>query len=827
MKALWASLWILLGLGQFCTGPAAILEVPADYPGIQAAMDASSPGDTVHVAPGIWYGLYTSPVHSLTLCSDYLFTQDSTGINETILDGEYAGTILDVVCLNNWFNLCGFTIQHGQGVQPETWSSCYRAGAIHVTTPANAEIRDVVFRENRATHAVPVLYQGQFCSRTATVGDLILRNIACYNNAIDDTLYNPYRAFILINARESRLIVDGLYFDGAGGSTAYPMYAYTSRMDSVRFNNIHIVNCARTTFRYTGGTRNPNGHSFTNMKSTDARGPNRCRFSIQASHQDIPAATVVLRNIELRGLTGSGGSYFYSSNSTFDFDSLTVSNCRFYTSGWPINIWAPGLIRNLNMYGNTHGDSINLVPSSLFFGRRISIDQAWVRDNHVIVPPDPDVATTGGNHVYGAMVQALDAEYLTNMLFENNFVDDLDDYSSLDTYESYLMNNGRELAGFGANLTVRNIVVRNSRQPNHTPELYSPADIDASRPGSTISLSAVNHLVVDSIRIESADDGGLRVGADSLWVSNVELRDVDRVAIMMPRNESPTAPPSFSFRNILVDNTDAYDNLLAPDDTGSNQAVLFLDVRGDWGGTYPTVDFENVTAVNCDGMRHLFNFYEPVDLRVRNCLFYNNTYDQLIQWDEPILQTWEYNMLQEEVPGIGNQVGLDPWFDEELGAPWLSPDSPAIDAGHPDLVYNDIEDPDTPGFALWPSQGTLRNDIGYTGGPYAGTLEHLVTVRPPATGHPATQPQGFTLHPAYPNPFNPSTTLSYTLARPMQVELSVYNLLGQQVRTLVFGLQDAGEHSVPFIAGELASGVYVVELQAGGHSQTQKVLLLK
>jgi hypothetical protein len=59
------------------------------------------------------------------------------------------------------------------------------------------------------------------------------------------------------------------------------------------------------------------------------------------------------------------------------------------------------------------------------------------------------------------------------------------------------------------------------------------------------------------------------------------------------------------------------------------------------------------------------------------------------------------------------------------------------------------------------------------------------------------------------------------------VELAVYNLLGQKVRTLAFGLQDAGEHSVPFTAGELASGVYVVELKAGGHSQTQKVLLLK
>lgn len=80
---------------------------------------------------------------------------------------------------------------------------------------------------------------------------------------------------------------------------------------------------------------------------------------------------------------------------------------------------------------------------------------------------------------------------------------------------------------------------------------------------------------------------------------------------------------------------------------------------------------------------------------------------------------------------------------------------------------------------------------------------------------------------AYPNPFNPGTTIRYTLDRPLAVELSVYNLQGRQVRTLVRGPQGPGEHSVAFQAGELASGVYLVVLKAGGQSRTQKVLLLK
>lgn len=136
--------------------------VPGQYPGIQAAMDASAPGDTVHVAPGIWFGLY-SPTHGLTLCLDYLFTQDSTDINETILDGEYQGTILDLVCENEWFTLCGFTLQHGMGQQVSNSSYCHRAGALQINPLVHAEILDVVFTGNRAPRAASILFQGEVC----------------------------------------------------------------------------------------------------------------------------------------------------------------------------------------------------------------------------------------------------------------------------------------------------------------------------------------------------------------------------------------------------------------------------------------------------------------------------------------------------------------------------------------------------------------------------------------------------------------------------------------------------------------------------------------
>ena len=88
-------------------------------------------------------------------------------------------------------------------------------------------------------------------------------------------------------------------------------------------------------------------------------------------------------------------------------------------------------------------------------------------------------------------------------------------------------------------------------------------------------------------------------------------------------------------------------------------------------------------------------------------------------------------------------------------------------------------------------------------------------------------PAAFALQNAYPNPFNPTTTISFQAALPAEVNLSVYNAAGSLVATLVNGAVEAGSHSVEFDAGNLASGVYFVTLQANGFQATQKLLLLK
>jgi hypothetical protein len=88
-------------------------------------------------------------------------------------------------------------------------------------------------------------------------------------------------------------------------------------------------------------------------------------------------------------------------------------------------------------------------------------------------------------------------------------------------------------------------------------------------------------------------------------------------------------------------------------------------------------------------------------------------------------------------------------------------------------------------------------------------------------------PLEYTLEQNYPNPFNPSTTIKYSIAEDGLVNIAIFNMLGEEVATLVNTQQKAGRYEVNFDASGLSSGVYVYRIEAANYTSSKKLMLMK
>jgi len=95
-----------------------------------------------------------------------------------------------------------------------------------------------------------------------------------------------------------------------------------------------------------------------------------------------------------------------------------------------------------------------------------------------------------------------------------------------------------------------------------------------------------------------------------------------------------------------------------------------------------------------------------------------------------------------------------------------------------------------------------------------------------------TVPTSYAVSQNYPNPFNPSTTIKYQLPQTSDVQLQIFNVLGQKVRTLLNSKVEAGYHEAIWdgrndLGHQVASGIYIYKFQAGNFQKTLKLMLLK
>lgn len=188
--------------------------------------------------------------------------------------------------------------------------------------------------------------------------------------------------------------------------------------------------------------------------------------------------------------------------------------------------------------------------------------------------------------------------------------------------------------------------------------------------------------------------------------------------------------------------------------------------------------------------------------------------------------TINYCDVQGGYTGAGN-INADPLFADTNYI--LSNSSLCIDAGDSSTIYNDPEDPLNPGFAKWPSKGTIRNDMGAYGGPLRRILSNTpIGIR--QTGFQV--PSRFVLYQNYPNPFNPNTKIRFEVPsvgayRNTPLQIIVYDILGKEVEMLINEQMQPGSYEAEWNGSNYTSGVYFYKLTVCDFTEVKKMILVK
>ncbi len=336
--------------------------------------------------------------------------------------------------------------------------------------------------------------------------------------------------------------------------------------------------------------------------------------------------------------------------------------------------------------------------------------------------------------------------------------------------------------------------------------------------GGAIELFIGNEIEMSNCKIvdnESKDGAGISCGTSELSLYYCTLNGNSNG--LDPNNG---AGLSLSNSNVSVSNTIFYNNS-ANGAMGLGGAIK--STMGDLEILSSTI-VDNSASIAGNGL-----FLDNTHCIMVNSLLWDNDEESIVfsPYNEPSFLIMDYNIYEGGVSCINtndngnvewfeNNLFQDPFFDTE-SLYFLLPYSPAIDAGTAFFVYEDeiiVDIEESEYFGIAP-------DIGY--------FEYGLTE---SNENQVSTPNNLLLN-NYPNPFNPSTTISFNLSADQRVNVSIYNIKGQKIKTIINSKLEKGTHYIVWNGDDtnkkaISSGVYFINIKVEkGKSMVKKCLLLK
>lgn len=768
-----------------------------NYTLIQAAIEAANNGDTVLVHPGTYVENINYIGKSISVCSLEAIAGDSTYISRTIINGNRNGPCVAFLNAEQNASLRGFTLTNGTGYF--TYSQFTQGGGVLISntymTGSSISLVNCNIHGNHAGMGVGV---------SSTNASLYLSGLNVHHNYGLES-----GGGILIVG--SSTVVPSIVFDPVNRCSVYENYG-------VAPVDISVVDIpANITIYLNKASINP--------PSTFYIGRHNNLSSLQQYHDTVIAEQAHRTEINRDFYVSPNGDDNNSGISPDEpmrtttramhliaSDSLDVKTVHVlpgvYDEGEGEQLYPIPIKSHTNLIG-AGSELVTLTSSSVcMLGIPSFIYSLKARHNTIS-------GFTMTESVPSNRIPYMNLSYIEYLHLNDIVISDI----QASEYGAFFMDIPR-------NVEINKLVIKNITTPHIAVNVNWVHD-------SKISNSTFTNIHSTYVSDDPIFTGHAVI---SFWVEDSFAFENNEISnISVHHNQGTFAisvwnPWGTEEVNVRVSNC-LFDNIK----TNNDRAVLFAS------NDYSNVEISNCTLYNNYGSDAAVGLIG--DVSMRNNIFYNPDAEHEIVMYAPsqfqsacnldvdysyirggevsINNTSSYNSLNYGEHNLCTGplfAGTDTGMENYLR---LAPGSPCINAGTPDAAGLSLLPYDLAGnWRIWDG----RIDMGC----YEFGSEPWVAIDDPVL----PVPDQFVLMQNYPNPFNPSTTISYILPEASEITLSVYNLKGQLVRTLVEGFKPSGLHQVVWdgkdkLNRQASSGVYFIRLQSGKTSKTRKMLLMK